>query len=169
MLLSGEASLRLEPVTEVRHALRDSPLLHGRCNGGRNAWIELLPEANGFDKLRVHFLRSLSRSCLAPKVWLPKYEEMGLGSACIAGTFGTTGSRVAIARIAARRGVSVADIVMAVGVLRELHKMHNFKNVLSFFQAAIIRNLLKTAKIAEYWHQEGYPVTKNGEGRRPAP
>jgi hypothetical protein len=58
---------------------------------------------------------------------------------------------------------------MAVGVLRELHKMHNFKNVLSFFQAAIIRNLLKTAKIAEYWHQEGYPVTKNGEGRRPAP
>jgi hypothetical protein len=47
VLLSGEARLRLEPVSEVSHATRNRPLFYYLCDNRRNRPVQLFPMANG--------------------------------------------------------------------------------------------------------------------------
>ena len=53
VLLGGEPRLRLEPVTEVRRAVRDRPLLHRGRDGGGDGGVELLPEADRLRQLLI--------------------------------------------------------------------------------------------------------------------
>src|SRR5207237_5771520 len=59
MLLGGEAGLRLEPVGEVSHASRDSPLLDYLRDDGRDGQIQFLPMTDRSGKASENILRKL--------------------------------------------------------------------------------------------------------------
>ena len=85
VLLGGQSGLRLEPVREVRRAVRDRPLLDRLRDARRDVDVELLPVPHGVESLAYMSRGSLSRICRTPKVLMPKYSDVRCARAVFVG------------------------------------------------------------------------------------
>jgi hypothetical protein len=84
VLLGRESRLRLEPVTEMGHAVRDRPLLDGLGHRWSHFDVELLPHADGIHELGVDVARQpvahLARAeGVDPEVLRGRRVPVGLG------------------------------------------------------------------------------------------